>query len=80
MNKLFEAFASGSKADIQAGVDISKVHGGYFSSVKNAQDFCDFGIGSIEKNLPREMTYMDFGGGQGFLGRLVKSYLEERGL
>lgn len=76
MHKQFEASASGSKADIQSGVDISKVHGGYFSNLKNAQDFCDVGIAPIEKSLPVEMSYMDFGGGQGFLGRLVKEYLE----
>ncbi len=78
-NKVFKATAIGSRADIQAGVDISKVHGGYFSSAENARVFCEVGIQKIENDLPREMSYVDFGGGQGFLADLVSKYLEQLG-
>lgn len=80
MNKPFEASAIGSKADIQAGVDISKVVGGYFENPDNVKAFCEIGIRPIIEKLPPKVRYVDFGGGQGFLGLGVKEYLVAQGL
>lgn len=79
MDKPFEASAIGSKADIQAGVDISKVVGGYFENPANTKAFCDIGIKPIEGNLPHKIFLVDFGGGQGFLASRVEEYLAADG-
>lgn len=69
----------GTSADMRAGVQISKVHGGYFSNEKNAEAFCKVGIDKIIKNLPKKLTLIDFGGGEGFLTNSVKKYLTLKG-
>lgn len=68
----------GTSADMRAGVQISKVHGGYFSNEKNAEAFCKVGIDKILKNLPKKLTLIDFGGGEGFLTNHVKKYLASK--
>lgn len=69
----------GTIADKSANVDISKVYGGYFGDTKNIDIFIKIGIESIEKNLPKKLNYVDFGGGQGQLANGVKKYLESKG-
>ncbi len=69
----------GTSADMKAGVQISKVHGGYFSNEKNAEAFCKIGIDKILPNLPKKLILVDFGGGEGFLTKYVKNYLIARG-
>lgn len=64
-------------ADKAANVDISKVHGGYFSDRKNLDVFVKLGIDPIKNNFPKSLDYVDFGGGQGHLASYVKKYLEE---
>lgn len=71
--------APGSQADIKASVDISKVHGGYFGNPENADKFVEVAVASIEKSLPQELSYFDFGGGEGLLTNTVKTFLEKRG-
>lgn len=70
---------TGTRADLVAGVDISKVHGGYFSSNKNIKEFINLGIKPIEKYLPKKVLHLDYGGGQGHLGKGVKDYLISKG-
>lgn len=69
----------GSRADLKAGVDISKVFGGYFSNLEAAQAFVDIGIKNIERELPQNIKLADFGGGQGFLTNVVSNYLIQKG-
>jgi len=69
----------GIRADLEAKVDISKVHGGYFSSEENARQFIKAGITPIKKKLPQSVRYVDFGGGQGFLASAVRDYLLSHG-
>lgn len=76
---MFESKAIGSKADMAANVDISKVYGGYFANPENARLFCKIGLGNALSQLPRKITYLDFGGGQGLLAEPIKRYLEENG-
>jgi hypothetical protein len=71
--------AIGTQADSAAKVDISKVHGGYFSDPENIERFIEVGIAPIVPELPREVKYVDFGGGQGDLALGVKRYLEANG-
>ena len=70
---------TGTRADIAAGVEISKVHGGYFSSKKNVEEFIRIGIEPIEKNLPKELVYLDYGGGEGILSEEVSNHLISKG-
>lgn len=72
--------ATGTQADLSAGVDISKVHGGYFSNLENAKKFCEIGLNPILSNLPREIHYADYGGGEGFLTKEVTRWLTDKGL
>ncbi len=69
----------GTNADKMARVDISKVYKGYFSDPKNIARFIELGIQPIFNHFPMEMTYVDFGGGQGHLAVGVKKYLENSG-
>ena len=78
MLKKFRASAIGSRADIKAGVDISKVNGGYFSSPKNNKSLLKIGVAAIEKKLPKIVKYADFGGGQGLLARPVVDFLKTK--
>lgn len=71
--------AAGSQADLKSKVEIGKVHGGYFSNLENARQFCDVGIAPIEKELPHYVKYADFGGGDGFLAKNVAEYLALHG-
>ncbi len=79
MEKQFKASAIGSNADIQAGVDISKVVGGYFENPENTKGFCEVGIKPLEGQLPHEVRFVDFGGGDGFLASQVEMYLKNDG-
>jgi len=65
----------GTSADMAAGVKIGQVYGGYFSNENNAEIFCKIGIEPIIKNLPKKLTLVDFGGGEGFLAKHVREYL-----
>jgi hypothetical protein len=69
----------GTSADMAAGVKISQVYGGYFSDAKNAETFCEIGIKEILPNLPKKITLIDFGGGEGFLTKHVRDYLISKG-
>ncbi len=69
----------GTQADTAASVDISKVFGSYFSKDENAEAFIETGIKPILNNLPRKITFADFGGGQGHLAFSVQKFLEENG-
>ena len=77
--KPFRVSATGSLADMQAGVDIGKVFGGYFSSTENVRRFCEVGLMPIESMLPKQIVYVDFGGGQGALTAEVVRALKEKG-
>ncbi len=79
MEKEFKASAIGSNADMQAGVDISKVVGGYFENPENTKGFCEVGIKPLESALPHEIRFVDFGGGDGFLASQVEVYLKAEG-
>jgi len=69
----------GTTADIQSGVEISKVHRGYFSSKKNADAFCEIGIKPTLPDLPKQIKLIDLGSGEGFLTKTVENYLKSRG-
>jgi len=69
----------GTTADIKSGVQISKVHSGYFSSEKNAEAFCEVGIKPILSKLPKQIKLVDIGGGEGFLTKHVEKYLTKNG-
>lgn len=69
--------AVGTRADIAGKVEISKVFGGYFSNPENAQAFIDLGIKPILEELPKNIKYSDFGGGDGYLGKFVADYLKK---
>ncbi len=69
----------GPCADVKAGVDISKVLRGHFSNTKVAQEFIDKGLSVIEDELPKTIRYADFGGGQGFLTKLITEWLISKG-
>jgi len=77
--KKFSANSAGSRADMKAHVNIAKVHGGYFSNLKAAQTFVDQGIKSIINKLPRKIKLADYGGGQGFLTKVVANFLRSKG-
>lgn len=68
----------GTRADIAGKVEIAKVFGGYFSNPANAQAFIDLGIRPILNDLPKNIKYSDFGGGDGYLGSYVNSYLKKK--
>jgi len=69
----------GTNADVAAGVDISKVHGGYFADQKHVDEFVKIGIVPIIGNFQKLVRCADFGGGQGHLSKGVKDYLEHAG-
>ena len=69
----------GTNADTKAGVDISKVHGGYFADPVNLKKFIELGIDPIINSFSKDINYVDFGGGQGHLASAVKKYLEDEG-
>ncbi len=69
----------GTTADIGSGVEISKVHGGYFSNLQNAEAFCEIGIAPILSKLPKKVKLFDFGGGEGFLTKVVQDFLTSHG-
>lgn len=75
----FQPISVGSIADLKAGVDISKVHGGYFANSENIKSFVDNGISIIEQDLPHETQYVDFGGAQGLLASSVTDMLMSSG-
>lgn len=77
MNK-FIPKSAGTLSDITAGVEISKVHGGYFSSEKNINAFIDKGIKPIINKLPKKLLYIDFGGGEGLLAKKITEYLKKK--
>ena len=74
-----KTFAPGVAADLGLSVEISKVHGGYFSNPDRAQEFAEFGLAELEAELPHDVRYADFGGGEGFLAQHIKAYLESSG-
>ncbi len=74
-----EINAVGTLADKNARVDISKVHGGYFSDPVNLEAFVSLAIQPIESTLPKQLTLVDFGGGHGDLAEYVKNYLTQKG-
>ncbi len=74
-----KTFAPGVAADLGSSVEISTVHGGYFSNPDRAQEFAAIGLDEIEAELPHDVRYADFGGGEGFLAQHIKAYLESRG-
>jgi len=78
LHKKIEPSSVGSRADLKAGVDIAKVYGGYFSDPEVAQQFVDFGIKDIVNQLPKEIRLADFGGGKGFLTKIVSDYLKSQ--
>ena len=71
--------SAGTKADLRAGVDISKVHGGYFSNPEVAMQFCTIGIDTVISQLPQNVQYIDFGCGDGYLAKAVVEHLKEKG-
>lgn len=71
--------SAGTTADIKAGVQISEVHGGYFSNEKNAEAFCKIGIKPIISKLPTKIKLVDMGGGDGLLTKYVEKYLTKNG-
>jgi SAM-dependent methyltransferase len=71
--------AVGTRADISGKVEIGKVFGGYFSDSTNAQSFLDLGIKPILDDLPKNIKYSDFGGGEGYLGKFVSDFLKKNG-
>lgn len=69
----------GSRADLGAGVDIAAVHGGYFSDPGVAQSFVDIGLEDLETSLTPHVRFADYGGGEGFLTKIVVDWLVPRG-
>ncbi len=69
----------GTNADKIAKVDMSKIYGGYFADPINLEKFIELGIKPIIKFFPENISYVDFGGGQGHLASAVKKYLESDG-
>lgn len=72
--------AIGTQADIQSGVKISQVHGGYFSRKDNLKMFCEISLNDIWRNLFPSIKYADFGAGEGDLASFVANYLKEKGV
>ena len=75
----FISDSPGVNADKKGGVNISEVSGGIFSDAENATKFCEMGLKEIEHDLPHFVKYVDFGGGTGFLTKIVKDWLEKNG-
>jgi hypothetical protein len=70
--------SEGVIADIQSGVIIGKIFGGYFNSLKNAKSFIKIGITPHTSLLSKDLKFADFGGGDGFLTKEVKTYLKKQ--
>lgn len=79
MKKPFVAGSTGTSADLRAKVQISLVHNGYFSDPANMEAFVRVGIEPIEPRLPKKLTYIDVGGGEGDLTKTVVNYLQQKG-
>jgi hypothetical protein len=71
--------APGVMSDINADVLISKVHGGYFSSLERVNEFIELFMGEIGNQLPEKIEYADFGAGEGLLGQKVTEFLKQLG-
>lgn len=67
----------GSQKDKESRVDIGQVYGGVFSDPENISKFIKYGIETIKDQLPKDLNYVDFGGGQGLLAKSIKDYLEQ---
>lgn len=77
--KKFIPSAVGTQSDLKADVNMAKVFGGYFSSLEVAQYFIEIGIKTIQKELPTDLRYADYGGGQGFLTKIIAEWLKTQG-
>lgn len=71
--------SAGTQSDLRSDVNIAKVFGGYFSNSEVAKSFVDAGIKDIEKELPKDIKMADYGGGQGFLTKIVADWLKSQG-
>jgi len=68
-----------TRADLGAGVEMGKVNDGYFSNQEYADAFVDIGIKGIVGHFGGEVRYAGFGGGEGFLPRIVAEFLAATG-
>ena len=68
-----------TRADLSGGVEMGKINDGYFSNRANAEAFVDIGIRGILDHLGGEVRYAEFGGGEGFLPRIVADVLAAAG-
>jgi SAM-dependent methyltransferase len=70
--------AAGTQRDIREQTDLARALP-FFGSVAAARKFVDVGIAPLLPVLPRRIAYVDFGGGQGVLARVVRDFIEARG-
>jgi hypothetical protein len=67
------------QADIAASVPIGAVFGGYFNTSSAAQAFNEFGVVDILSTTATLVRFADFGGGDGYLTKATKDYIESHG-
>ena len=75
----FNLTVGSCRADMMAGVDISKVQSGYFSDQENIEAFIEIGIARVAADLPNRIRFADFGGGTGVLTTQVSIHLATHG-
>lgn len=79
MVKIFKPTSAGTQADLAGKVDISEVHGRYFSSPITARAFVTIGINPVISQLPASIKYADLGGGDGYLTKYVTDFMISQG-
>ncbi len=67
---------AGTAADLKGGVDIGKMHRGYFSDQKHLNEFITIGLKPIIDHRLKKIKFADFGCGQGQLAFAIKNYLK----
>jgi hypothetical protein len=68
-----------TRADLGGGVEMGRINDGYFSNRAYAQAFVDIGIKEIADRFGGEVRYAGFGGGEGFLPRIVADFIAATG-
>ena len=68
-----------TQSDLSHRVEMSKIHGAYFSDPANAQAFIDIAIAPIEPGFGSTVRHAGFGGGDGYLTKRIGDTLKAAG-
>ena len=68
-----------TRADLGGEVEMGRINDGYFSNREYAAAFVDIGIKGIADHFGGKVRYAGFGGGEGFLTRIVTDFLASTG-